>query len=99
MDWAMFREFGLVGVLIGSILFIKFFIIKWILKFAERIQERAEKQADKFLTIIEGFQKAQEANTQAIMLHTEQAKVFHAQITDSIRRICEDLKAMLAGKS
>jgi len=72
MEYALFRDIGIVAVV--AIPF--FFLIKWIAEEFKKQLERAHEQNKYWSEIINGFQKC-------ITEHTEQAREFHQTIKET----------------
>ena len=51
MDWAKFSEYGLLGLMIGSITILLFFIVKWVLEHVKELLAQQAKERESWCII------------------------------------------------
>ncbi len=78
---SIFKEFGLLGLVIGSVIILLFFVIKWTLATTKDILNQAAVER-------EAFRKC-------IAEHTEQAKIFHEQVNEAHKYQREEHSRMI----
>lgn len=69
MPWHAFEQFGLLGLVIGAIIFLLFLVIKWTLATTKEILNQAAREREEWV--------------KAFNLHTEQAKLFHESVKEA----------------
>lgn len=69
MPWHTFEQFGLLGLVIGAVIFLLFLVIKWTLSTTKDILKQAAQE--------------REAWIKAFGDHTEQARLFHESVKDA----------------
>lgn len=80
MEYALFKDIGIVAVV--AIPF--FFLIKWIAEEFKKQLERAHEQNKYWSEIINGFQRC-------VTEHTEKAEQFHMQVNEQHKQMIEAL--------
>ena len=76
MDFTIFKEYGLVGIMICLISTLLFIITKWTLVTTKEIIQQAAKER-------EAFMACQAVWIKAIDEHTAQARAFHESVKDA----------------
>lgn len=66
---SVFKEFGLLGLVVGSIILLLFFVIKWTLKTTKDILEQAAKERESWV--------------KALVDQTKQARTFHESVKEA----------------
>lgn len=82
------QQFGLIGLLAGTMSLILFFIVKWTLATTKEILIQAAKERD-------CWQKCIDETNKGIQEHTYQAKQFHEQVSEVHKFQREEHKEMI----
>lgn len=76
MELSYFKDYGLLGLIMGSVVALLFFVIKWTLATTRDILSQAARER-------ESWQKAVERMSEAWTAHTAQALQFHEMVTEA----------------
>jgi ABC-type transport system involved in cytochrome bd biosynthesis fused ATPase/permease subunit len=76
VDYSIFKEFGLVGLMIGAISTLLFIIVKWTLATTRDILNQAAKER-------EAFMQCQASWIKAIDDQTAQGRAFHDEVKEA----------------
>jgi septal ring factor EnvC (AmiA/AmiB activator) len=82
------QQFGLIGLLAGTMSLILFFIIKWTLATTKEILSQSAKERECWQSNIKEINKSMDA-------HTAQAKQFHEQVNEAHKFQREEHKEMI----
>ncbi len=75
-DFTLFRDFGLVGVMAGSITILLFLVVKWTLQTTKEILRQAEKERECWRGTIDAINKT-------IDNHNSRAQEFHSSVQEA----------------
>jgi hypothetical protein len=89
MDMSLFKEYGLLGLLMGSVITLLFFVVKWTLSTTKDILKQAEKERECWRETINSV------NVQ-IQAHNITAKDFHESVCEAHKFQREEHSKMIA---
>jgi hypothetical protein len=87
-DIGIFKDFGLFGLVIGSIVLLLFFVIKWTLATTKEILKQAAEER-------KAWQICLDACTRTLQEHNERARAFNETASDAHRFQREEHREMI----
>jgi flagellar motility protein MotE (MotC chaperone) len=84
----LFKEYGLLGLMCGSVIFLLFLVVKWTLQTTKEIMNQSAKERECWRDTIEKVNKS-------IDDHSTQARMFHETVNDAHKFQRDEHKEMI----
>lgn len=85
--WTLFKEYGLLGLMCCAVIVLFFFVLKWVLKFVATLINQFNLDRESWLKQAAEerctWQKSLDRQTEAWLIHNEQAKLFHDTVQEA----------------
>ena len=99
MDFAFFKEYGLLGITVGSVITLLFFVVKWTLSTTKEILTQAAKEREDWHNKVGSINASIQKVCDCIDRHDEKADERGRYVREEHRQMIEVLNRMNGHKS